>query len=57
MVERMKESKTSAAERKAKEQIEGRVKQRKLEEAMDLVVICLDSFAFYYYVQRRALAG
>ena len=56
-MDRLEESKEDVEKRKAKEEREGELKKRKQEEAIDLVATCLDSFAFYYYVQRRALAN
>ena len=44
---------TTREKRKAKQY--KALRNRKMEEAVDLISTCLESFAYYYYVQRRAL--
>ena len=63
MIDKLKKEKKeqlSEEEKKAKEdakQADDYKKERKRAEAIELIGICLESFAYYYYVQRRALVG
>ena len=53
--QKTKEAEKKAASKKAAKEKQEATQARKMLEAIEFITICLESFAYYYYVQRRAL--